>query len=82
MNACGITLSTVLLTHSPYFEKIKQKEAYEFILLSVRLCVPLSVTRQQLCNHVPAGTNTHATIEELLGAMFLLRFVSYSILNM
>jgi hypothetical protein len=39
--------------------------------------IPPIVTRQQLGKHVPATTNTHATIEQLLGASFSVRSVSY-----
>jgi hypothetical protein len=37
----------------------------------------LSLARQRLAKHVPAATNTHATIEELLDAPFYLRSVQY-----
>jgi hypothetical protein len=37
------------------------------------LCVPLN---QILSKHVPAATNTQATIEDLLDALFAMRFVS------
>jgi hypothetical protein len=60
----------------------KENEAYEIALLSVCLCVPPNVTSQQLSKHVPAVTNTQATIEELLDAVFYMRSVSYQMLNM
>jgi hypothetical protein len=37
----------------------------------------LNVVRQQLCRNVTVVTNTHATIEELLEASFLMWPVSY-----
>jgi hypothetical protein len=40
----------------------------------------LAVARQRLDKHVPATTNTQATIE-LLDAVFSVRSVSYQILN-
>jgi hypothetical protein len=41
------------------------------------VCVsPLIVARQRLGKHVPAGTDTHATIEELFGEVFPTRSVS------
>jgi hypothetical protein len=40
-----------------------------------------AVARQRLGKHVPATTNTHET-DELLDAVFSMRFVSYQILNM
>jgi hypothetical protein len=43
------------------------------------LYVPLT---QMLSKHVPAAMNTHATIEELLDALFSMRFVSYQVPNM
>jgi hypothetical protein len=38
--------------------------------------------RQRLGKHISAATNTHATIYELLDAVFSMRSVSYQILNM
>jgi hypothetical protein len=35
------------------------------------VCIPPIVAKQRLCKHVPAATNTHATIEELYGVSFL-----------
>jgi hypothetical protein len=35
------------------------------------MCIRLIVARQRLGKHVPAATNTHATIEELMNAYFL-----------
>jgi hypothetical protein len=36
----------------------------------------------RLGKHVPAATNTLATVEQLLDAVFSMRSVSYQILNM
>jgi hypothetical protein len=47
----------------------------------VCLCIPPIVATQRLGKYVSAATNTHATIEELLDAMFSMRPVSYQILN-
>jgi hypothetical protein len=56
----------------------------------VSVCVPLqsrivglqreAVARQRLGNHFPAATNRHATIEELLEAVFSMRSASYQII--
>jgi hypothetical protein len=43
----------------------------------VCMCTPLIVAKQQMGKHVPAATNTHATVEELLDPSFSLRSVSY-----
>jgi hypothetical protein len=40
---------------------------------------PLIVARQRLGRNVPAVTNTHATIEELLDASFSMWPVSYEV---
>jgi hypothetical protein len=48
------------------------------------LCVSVSspiVARQRLSKHLPAAINTHATIKELLEAVFSARFVTYQLLN-
>jgi hypothetical protein len=46
-------------------------------------CVsPSMAARQRLCKHVPAATNSDATIEELLDAMFSVLSASYQILSM
>jgi hypothetical protein len=39
-----------------------------------------AAARQRLGKHLPAATNTHVTIEELLDAEFSMRFMSYQIL--
>jgi hypothetical protein len=52
----------------------RQKEACEIAFLSVYLYVPINVAWQRLSKHVPAATNTHATIE-LLDAVFAVRSV-------
>jgi hypothetical protein len=39
--------------------------------------VPPIVDKQRLSEHVPVTTNAHATIEELLDAVFSMRSVSY-----
>jgi hypothetical protein len=44
--------------------------------------LPLNVARQRLGKHVPAATNTRATTEELLDALFSMRSMSYQILYM
>jgi hypothetical protein len=49
------------------------------------LCVCVSfpnVARQRFGKHLPAATNTPATIEELIDSVFSLRSVSYKIPNM
>jgi hypothetical protein len=38
-----------------------------------------AVVRQRLGTQVPATTNTRATVEELLDAVFCMRYVSYQI---
>jgi hypothetical protein len=43
---------------------------------------PPNVATQQLGNHVPTGTNTYETVEELLDAMFFMPSMSYQILIM
>jgi hypothetical protein len=45
------------------------------------LCVPPIVARQRLGKHIPAATNTHATIEELLDTILSMRSVFYQALN-
>jgi hypothetical protein len=42
----------------------------------VSMCAPI-VPRQQLGKIVTSATNTHATIEELMDALFYMRFMSY-----
>jgi hypothetical protein len=44
--------------------------------LYVCMCIPPMVARQRLGKHVPATTNTHATIEEFLDASSCMRSVS------
>jgi hypothetical protein len=44
------------------------------------VCVPSNVARQRLGKRFPAVKNTHEIIEELLGAVFSVRSVSYQIL--
>jgi hypothetical protein len=39
--------------------------------------MPHIVAMQRLVKHIPASTDTHETIEELLQASFSMRFVSY-----
>jgi hypothetical protein len=41
-----------------------------------------AVTRQRLGKHFPAATNTHATVEELLDAVFSMWSLSFQVLNM
>jgi hypothetical protein len=41
----------------------------------------MAIARQWLDKHVPAVTNTYATIEELLDAVFSMQSVSYQIIN-
>jgi hypothetical protein len=42
------------------------------------LCMyPPVIARQLMGKHVPAATNTQATVEELLGASFSMRDMSY-----
>jgi hypothetical protein len=44
---------------------------------AVRSSAGTAIARQRLGKHVPAATNTHATIEEMLNASFSMRSVSY-----
>jgi hypothetical protein len=41
-----------------------------------------AIARQRLGTHVPAATNTHATIKELLDMVFSVRSMSYQTLSM
>jgi hypothetical protein len=41
------------------------------------MCNPLIVARQWLGKHIPAATNTHTTLEELLDASFSMWSMSY-----
>jgi hypothetical protein len=41
------------------------------------VCLHVYVARQQLSKNVTAAMNTHATIEELLDALFSMRSISY-----
>jgi hypothetical protein len=50
--------------------------------LPYRLCPSPIVSRQQLGKHVPSATNTQATIEESLDAVFYVLSVPYKILSM
>jgi hypothetical protein len=47
------------------------------MLLFVRVCMPPIVARQRLGRNVTEVTNTHATIEDLFDASFLMWPVSY-----
>jgi hypothetical protein len=51
-------------------------EAYEITLPSLRLYVPPIVATQRLGKHVPAATNTNATIE-MLDVVFSMLSVPY-----
>jgi hypothetical protein len=62
----------------PFFEKKKKEGAYEITLLI--LCPTSDVARQRFGKHVPAATNTLATIGKLLDAVFSMRFVLYQII--
>jgi hypothetical protein len=58
----------------------KEIEVYEITLLSVGLCVPCPIVVRQLPDiHLPAATNTQATIEQLFNSVFFyaIRVVSY-----
>jgi hypothetical protein len=58
-------------------------DLWDHLAVSVSLHPPPPfVDRQQLGEHVPAETNIHETIEELLDAVFSVRSVSYQILSM
>jgi hypothetical protein len=76
-------LLLLLLAYFPYVEKIKGgRWDHLAVYMSVRLCVPHNpVARQRFGKHVSATTNGHARTEELLDAMFSMRFVSYQLLN-
>jgi hypothetical protein len=52
------------------FWKKKNKEAYDIQLAVCVSLFPPVVARQRLSEHVPAATNTRATIEVLLYASF------------
>jgi hypothetical protein len=56
--------STCFLVYLPYFEKNKSRLIRLFCSESVSI-LPF-FARQRLGKHVPAATNTHATIEKLL----------------
>jgi hypothetical protein len=87
-------VSVLFLDYFLYFEKIKG----ELMRSSSCLCAQPShpqhlkagilepeetaVAVQQLGKHVPMVTNTHATIEGLLDAVFSMLSVLYQILNM
>jgi hypothetical protein len=47
------------------------------ISLCVYMCTSPIVARQRLSKNITAATNTRVTIEEILNALFSLRFVSY-----
>jgi hypothetical protein len=47
----------------------------------ITLFTMCDVARQGLGRHVPAAMNTHAVKEEMLGAVFSLRYVSYEIVS-
>jgi hypothetical protein len=64
---------TIFSLLSFYLKKLE--EAYEITLLFVCRISPL-VARQRLGKHVPAATNTHATIEEFLDAVIVVCVVS------
>jgi hypothetical protein len=40
-----------------------------------------AVARQRLCKHILAQTNTHATMQEMLGIVCSMRHVSHQILK-
>jgi hypothetical protein len=72
------------LAYFPYYEKINKNKTS---LMRSPSCIlffvfPPIVARQGRRKIVPAATNTHAAIEELLGAVFSMRFMSFQILNM
>jgi hypothetical protein len=54
----------------PYFPY--QRKVFVFVYVSLTI-----VTRQRLGKRVPLATNTHAIIEELLGASFSMLSMSY-----
>jgi hypothetical protein len=63
-----------LLAYFRYVEKIK---VVLWDHLTVCVSVFVSPSRQRLGKHVPAATNTHATTEELLYALFSMPSFSY-----
>jgi hypothetical protein len=48
-----------------------------FPRVSVSMCIPPFIARQQLRKHIPAATNTHTTIEQLLNSLFSMWRVLY-----
>jgi hypothetical protein len=56
-------------------------EAYEIPLLCVYVCIH-TVAGQRLCKDIPKVTNTQATIEQLLDAVFSVRSMSCQIFFM
>jgi hypothetical protein len=62
------------LAYFPSFEKIK-----ESLWDHLAVCSPNPVARQRLGKHVPAVTNAHETVQELLDAVFSMRSVPYRI---
>jgi hypothetical protein len=80
-------ISHTFLAYFAHFEKIK--EAYDITLLAcfaylrkikgglwyyLAVCASLISYVERLGKHVTAAKNTHATIEELLGASFFFAF--------
>jgi hypothetical protein len=62
----------------------KSKEAYEITVLKPGILEPeeTAVIMQRLGKHIPTATDTHATIEELLDAVFSVRLVPKGTLNL
>jgi hypothetical protein len=75
-NSCLTVLGTVC--YSPYFSLLTLKNKSKLVNhLSVCMCIaPPVVPRQRFGKHVPAATNTQATVQELLDASSSMRFVS------
>jgi hypothetical protein len=78
-----------VLAYFPNFEKKNERSLFRSHC-SLYVCVhperqktgivepeETAVARQRLAKHLPASTNTHTTVEELLDAVFSVMSVSY-----
>jgi hypothetical protein len=72
------------MPYVPYFEKIIGVLSH---LLSGCVCPTIvepeetTVARQQPGEHIPMTVNTYATIEELLGIVFSMWYMSYQVFD-
>jgi hypothetical protein len=74
----GGQLSIGILPFLAYFPYLKNKRRLmrSPCALCIFMCMPPIVAGQCLGKHVPAATNTHATIEEFMNVSFSMRPVS------